>query len=163
MNSPISWEILLWLNEASYVNCQLILIGHLTVIQWMFKPFTGPPFSTTLPISCVYLSTPLLLFHSFFNYLCPPPENRHEMPAFPKAFPALSFLFLHFFPQGPYSLGINYHIFVTAASSDVFKWELSLVTIPCFHDASISVCLKINSRYSPEIYFKAHSANINNI
>lgn len=85
----------------------------------MFKPFTRPSLLHHLARFLHVLATPQRLFHSFLNY--PTPANRHEMPAFPKAFSALSFLFLCFFPQGTYSLGINYHIFVTAASSDVFK------------------------------------------
>lgn len=68
---------------------------------------------------------------------------------------------LHFLPQGPHSVPWYHHIYVIAASSSVFRCDLSLALIPHSHDASISVPLKINSPYSPEIYFKAHTIDIN--
>lgn len=136
----------------------------------MSKPFTIPSLSTSMPITLHILISdtpfaPLILASDFrsseFNYLSPTLASRHEMLAFPKAFPALSFLILYFLPQGPYSVSWYHHIYVIAASSYVFKCDLSLALFPHFHDASISLPLKINSPYSLEIYSNAHTIDIN--
>lgn len=66
----------------------------------MFKSFSIPSLSTTLPIRCIFSSLLLLLFQSFFNYLSLTLASRYEMPAFPKASPTLSLLILHFLPKG---------------------------------------------------------------
>lgn len=92
----------------------------------MCKPFTILSLSTTLYIACIFSYLLLLLLHSFFNYLSPTLASRYEMHAFPNAFPVLPFPILYFLPKGPYSLtGINYPGYVIAASSYVFKCDLS--------------------------------------
>lgn len=106
----------------------------------------------------------LLLLHSCFNYLSPALASRYEMYAFPNVFPVLPFPILYFLPKGPYSL--PWHQLPWLCNC-CFKlclqmWSLfnSLLTL---YDASIPVCLKINSPYLPENYPNAHIIDINYI
>lgn len=123
----------------------------------MFKPFTAPSLSTTLPIPCTFLYLILLLLYSLIilvllqwagmKCLYSPKLSQFCLCSF------FTFSLRNLF----HSLGINYHSYVIAASSYVFKCDLSLVHFPHFHDASISVCLKINSLYLAENYSDAYT------
>lgn len=116
------------------------------------------------PLPLLYLAhslrilVPYTAFALFFNYLSPTPGAGMKWLYSPKL---SQFWLCSFFTFSLrklfHSLGINYHSYVIAASSYVFKCDLSLVHLPRFHDASISVCLKINSLYLAENCSNAHT------
>lgn len=130
----------------------------------MCKPFSILSLSTTLDFACMFSYFLLLLLHSFFNYLSPALASRYEMQAFPNVLTVLPFPILYFLPKGPYSLLWHQLPWLCNCSFKLClqMWSLfnSLLTL---YDASISVCLKINSPYLPENYSNAHIIDNNYI
>lgn len=114
----------------------------------MFRPLSSPP--SPIPRPFTVYSPPSYCFgstHSLIILVLLWQAGRKCLHSPKLSQFCLSSLFTFSLKDLTHCLGISYHGYVIAASSSVFQCDLSLVPFPRFHDASISVCLKINSPY----------------